>query len=263
MRDLEADTTTLVSRAPDGSPADGDSGDPSISAKARRGRVRVPCDQPQRSRPRCVHRRVHLRPGRPATTTLISRHGPHRRAGGDGSSFDPSISDDGARLAFVSDADNLFADDRDLFHNVYVSHSAGVHASHHVSPDLHDRVCRPPGRTATRTSPVISASDGGWQARRLRLRGDQPGRAAWACSQVFRPQFVREQHRPRQPRRRVAGAMGLATRRRRRRSRRTAAWSHSRPRRPTSAGRQPERRRTAARAGSDVFVRDMAWDNTS
>ena len=37
-----------------------------------------------------------------------------------GDSFDPSISKSGLRIAFASDADNIFADDRDLYTNVFM-----------------------------------------------------------------------------------------------------------------------------------------------
>ena len=51
------------------------------------------------------------------TTTLVSRI--PRGAGGDGPSFDPSISKDGRRFAFASQADNLSASDDNRFTNVF------------------------------------------------------------------------------------------------------------------------------------------------
>ena len=53
------------------------------------------------------------------TVRLVSR--PASGAPADGNSFDPSISSNGRRVAFASDADNLFLDDRDLYTNVYVA----------------------------------------------------------------------------------------------------------------------------------------------
>jgi Tol biopolymer transport system component len=118
VRDLVANTTTLVSRAPDGSAANGDSGDPSISANAAvvafESRATNLSDLDGDAQTD-----VFVYDTETATTKLISR--PASGVPADGSSFDPSISFNGRRVAFASDADNLFGDDRDIYTNVYVA----------------------------------------------------------------------------------------------------------------------------------------------
>ena len=118
VRNLVTGTTTLVSKGPGGSPADGDSGDPSISTNgavvAFESRATNLSDLDHDA-----HKDVFAHSSESDTTRLISR--PASGAPADGPSSDPSISYFGRRIAFTSEADNLFPDDRDLFENVYVA----------------------------------------------------------------------------------------------------------------------------------------------
>jgi Tol biopolymer transport system component len=119
VRDLVDQTTTLISRAPDGSAADGDSGDPSLSADA----TVVAFDSKATNFSDLDNDAVTdvFSYDRAAgTTTLVSRPKTSTLPA-DGPSYDPSISFTGRRIAFASDADNLFDDDRDGFTNVFVS----------------------------------------------------------------------------------------------------------------------------------------------
>src|SRR4029079_18466656 len=65
-------------------------------------------------------RDVFIRDSAAGTTSLTSRATGLNGAAGDGNSFDPSISKDGRKVAFSSNADNLFNDDRDLYTQVFV-----------------------------------------------------------------------------------------------------------------------------------------------
>ncbi len=122
IRDLETNTTTLVSRAPDGSPADGDSGNPALSTKATKvvfesqatNLIDTDLD---------ATKDVFMYDGAAGTMTLVSATG--TGAGADDSSFDPTVSNDGTRIAFASDADNLTAVDDDAVRNVYLSQRIG------------------------------------------------------------------------------------------------------------------------------------------
>jgi hypothetical protein len=163
VRDLVDGTTSLVSQSTDGSPANGDSGDPSISAKgavvAFESRATNLSDLDHDA-----YTDVFIRTRENGATRLISRPGspgpglPAPNEPANGSSYDPSLSYTGTRLAFVSDADNLFADDRDLYSNVYVSiiQPAFTFLSH-VSRTSRTGVEDHPAN-GNSTSPVISAS---------------------------------------------------------------------------------------------------------
>ena len=108
VRDLVTNTTTLVSRASGGSGAvgNGSSSDPSIDADG--GRVAftsgatnlVPGDTNSKDD-------VFTYDIPTQTTELISRASTSAGALGDGASYEPSISDDGTRIAFATQATNL------------------------------------------------------------------------------------------------------------------------------------------------------------
>lgn len=163
VRDLEAGTTSLVSRASDGSPANGDSGDPSISAEgaviAFESRATNLSDLDHDA-----YTDVFIHTRATGATRLVSRPGspgpglPAPNEPANGSSYDPSISYTGTRVAFVSDADNLFADDRDLYSNVYVSiiQPAFTFLSHVSRTSRTGAEDHPANGNST--SPVISAS---------------------------------------------------------------------------------------------------------
>jgi Tol biopolymer transport system component len=108
VRDLVAGTTTWVSRltGPSGGQPDFSSFRPSISGDGRF--VAFDSAAPNLSTEDTdVTQDVFVRDLVAGTTTLVSRAPGPAGAGGDGSSSEASISADGARVAFHSDADNL------------------------------------------------------------------------------------------------------------------------------------------------------------
>jgi Tol biopolymer transport system component len=122
-RDLQAGTTTLVSRAsgPAGAPSDGASSEPSISADGRF--VAFESDALNLSDEDAAFVDVFVRDLQTSTTTLVARAS--ATAAGDGPVADalsqsPSISADGRFVAFESGASNLSGDDRDATGDVFV-----------------------------------------------------------------------------------------------------------------------------------------------
>ncbi len=123
VRDLELNTTTLVSRQNgfDGEKANGANSDtPSISADGRYVAFQSnatnldPADAD-------VADDIFVRDLQENTTTLASRAGGSSGEKGDNFSRKPSISDDGLRVAFRSAAGNLHPDDTDFgFSDVFV-----------------------------------------------------------------------------------------------------------------------------------------------
>jgi Tol biopolymer transport system component len=103
LRDLEAGTTTLISRA--GPPADGPSADPSISADG--SRVAFTSEATNLSDDDGGFVDVFVRDLRAGTTTLVSRPDGPASEGPEAVSNAPAISADGLHVAFVSDADDL------------------------------------------------------------------------------------------------------------------------------------------------------------
>ena len=126
VRDLQANTTTLVSRQSagrGGAPADGISGAPSISADGRY--VAFQSDADNLTGDDLAVRDVFVRDIETEETVLISRQSAGAGgAGGDGSSFLAAISADGRYVAFDSGADNLDPASNDVFTNVFVSGKA-------------------------------------------------------------------------------------------------------------------------------------------
>ena len=123
LRDRKTGTTTLVSRADgaDGAGADGDSAAPSISPAGRFVAFESDANNLSAVDDDAV-RNVFVRDTAADTTTLVSRAADGSAANGDSSH--PSISSNGAFVAFGSSADNLSADDNDNFSNVYVRNMA-------------------------------------------------------------------------------------------------------------------------------------------
>lgn len=114
VRDLQAHTTTLVSRAR--YPAAGSSNEPSISADGRFVAFRSDADNLSDEDDDRIDD-VFVRDLQLRTTTLVSRasSGP-----GDGHSGRPSISADGHLVAFESDATNLSGDDEDGNRDIFL-----------------------------------------------------------------------------------------------------------------------------------------------
>jgi len=121
VRDMQLGTTTLVSRADGAAGAGGDdySFNPTISADGRFVAFYSSADNLSADDDNNVVN-VFLRDTQLGTTTLVSRADGPAGAGGDDSSFDPTISADGRFVAFESDADNLSADDNNNVTNVFV-----------------------------------------------------------------------------------------------------------------------------------------------
>jgi Tol biopolymer transport system component len=119
LRDRRTGTTALVSRAvgAGGAGADGDSAAPAISPAGRYVAFESTADNLSADDDDSV-RNVFVRDAVADTTTLVSRAADGTAANGDSSH--PSISVNGTSIAFDSNADNLSADDRDEFTNVYV-----------------------------------------------------------------------------------------------------------------------------------------------
>ena len=121
VRDLAAATTTLASRGDGtgGAPADGNSLSPALSADGRyvafSSLASTLSDEDDD-----FFRNVFVRDLATGTTTLASRAAGAFGAGGDGDSFEPSLSGDGRFVAFSSEAGDLSAEDDDASEDVYV-----------------------------------------------------------------------------------------------------------------------------------------------
>ncbi len=109
VRDLDAGTTVLVSRADgaDGTGGDAESRAPAISATGRYVAFESAADN--LSGVANGVQNIFLRDLETNTTTLLSVNSAGQAA--DGDNFSPSISDDGARIAFQSDGENMSDDD--------------------------------------------------------------------------------------------------------------------------------------------------------
>jgi Tol biopolymer transport system component len=119
LRDTTTNAVTLISRAdgPDGAGADGDSGNPAISPAGRFVVFESGADNLSPDDDNSV-KNIFLRDTATGATLLVSRASDGTPANGDSSN--PSISANGAFIAFESVADNLSTDDNDAVSNVYV-----------------------------------------------------------------------------------------------------------------------------------------------
>jgi Tol biopolymer transport system component len=146
--------TSLVSRATGaaGSPGDGLSNDPSLSADGRYTAFESNADDLDPDSNDSVGD-VFVRDAVTGTTTLVSRATGAAGAVGDGDSSNPSISADGRYVAFESDADNLDADSNDSFTDVFVRDTVAN------TTTLISRATGAPGTVGDSTSetPEISA----------------------------------------------------------------------------------------------------------
>ena len=117
LRDLAAGTTRLVSRTAAGTAPKASSEMPAISADGRRvAFTSGATDLDAAVKDDNGYDDVYVRDLAAGTTALVSGSS----AAGDGASVDPSISADGARIAFSSTAIDLDPDDKDLYLDVYV-----------------------------------------------------------------------------------------------------------------------------------------------
>ena len=121
VRDLVAQTTTLVSRAtgPVGAGADGNSFAPAISGDGRRVAFDSAATNLSADDGDAV-RDVFVRDLATARTMLVSRASGPAGPAGDGDSTVPDISRSGRFIAFASLADNLSAEDDDTVLNVFL-----------------------------------------------------------------------------------------------------------------------------------------------
>jgi Tol biopolymer transport system component len=125
VRDTLMDTTTLVSRADisvGGAAGVSDSFNPSISDSGNEIAFDSAADNLSLDDMDGT-RDVFVRDVSAGTTSLVSRANgldANPNAPGNGNSSRPSISANGQRIAFQSDADNLSADDNDAVRNIYV-----------------------------------------------------------------------------------------------------------------------------------------------
>ncbi|WP_186315970.1 DUF7594 domain-containing protein [Catellatospora sichuanensis] len=125
VRDLTAGTTTYVSRAggANGAAANGPSADPSISADGRYVAFSsTAANLSTQDEDTCMSlfwglpepcSNIFVRDLVAGTTTFVSRADGPQGAASDGSSYTPTVSADGTKVAFTSGGANLSADDED------------------------------------------------------------------------------------------------------------------------------------------------------
>jgi Tol biopolymer transport system component len=249
VRDLLAGTTTLISRAP-GSAADGDSHNPSISAKGAvvafesvatnlsDGDVDAATD-------------VFAFDVSEGTMSLIS--GTVAGVGGDASSFDPSISYDGARIAFASDADNLSAIDDDAVTDVFLSQRLGsFRFLTHLSRNTTSGSVNQPADDDS-FGPVISGAGGHVAFTSYATNLTDENTATPAIADVFVREVSANKTTLVSRADGAAGTPGFAD---------SFAPSISKDGRLVAFSSGAGNLSSEDAAGEDVFVRDTAWDNT-
>jgi Tol biopolymer transport system component len=136
VRDLQADTTTLVSRAAGAAGGKGNevSFEPTVSADARFVAFTSwasnlhPEDADLSSD-------VFVRDLEAGTTTLVSRAAGAAGPKGNDDSFGPALSADGRFMAFTSSASNLHPDDADTSEDVFVRYVLGAPPSPQPEPE--------------------------------------------------------------------------------------------------------------------------------
>ncbi len=160
LNDTSNGTTQLVSQASDGAAADGNSGNPAVSGAGEVVAFESMATNLSADDDDAV-KDIFTRNAQ-GTTALVSRVNGSTGPGGTGNSFDPSISTTGLRIAFASDADNLFADDRDLFTNIYMVEPRFRLLTHVSRTTALGSVSEPANGNSTQ--PVISGGTGGFVA---------------------------------------------------------------------------------------------------
>jgi Tol biopolymer transport system component len=248
IRDLETNITTLASRA-DGSPADGDSGDPSLSTNATKVAFESQATNLSATDLDATTD-VFVHDFETATTTLVSGTG---AAGGDDSSFDPTISNDGNRIAFASDADNLTAVDNDAVRNIYLSQRVGsFRLLTHLSRNSTSGSVDQPADDDS-FEPMISATGAhvAFTSRAGNLTDE--GISTPAIADVFLREVSARKTTLVSRADGVAGAPGFAD---------SHSPSVSEDGRLVAFASNAGNLSAADGSGTDVFVRDTAWDNT-
>jgi Tol biopolymer transport system component len=119
VRDVGAQTTTLVSRAADGGASNGDSFGPTISADGRFVAFGSSATNLHPDDADAITD-VFVRDLLTGTTQLASRGGGSGGPKGNGFSDEPAIAGDGRSVTFVSNATNLHPDDTDVIDDVFV-----------------------------------------------------------------------------------------------------------------------------------------------
>ena len=165
VRDLATGATTLVSRGAGafGGPGNGDSFEPSLSGDGRFVAFSSRADNlsPEGDD---APEDVYVRDLAVNAAVLVSRASGGRGAGGDADSFAASISADGTRVAFTSEARNLSAEDGDGVTDVFVRDlPTGSPPSPAARPGPRGR--RPTTTRSPRTSPGTA---GTWPSTRRR-----------------------------------------------------------------------------------------------
>ena len=163
IHDTSAGTTELVSRGTGvgGAAGDADSGKPAVSGGGEVVAFESMATNLSADDDDAV-KDIFTRNIADGTTALVSRVNGSTGPGGTGNSFDPSISTTGLRIAFASDADNLFADDRDLFTNIYMVEPRFRLLTHVSRTTALGSVSEPANGDSTQ--PVISGGTGGFVA---------------------------------------------------------------------------------------------------
>ena len=250
MRDLQASTTTLVSRATGADGAKGNAAAPDVAISAD-GRFVAFSSEASNLHPDDGDDDpdVFVRDLQTNTTTLVSRATGAAGAKGDGDSFDPAISADGRFVAFESTPTNLARRRRRLRQRRVRARPADEHD--HAGQPRHRRRRRQ-GRRRLR-APAISAD----------------GRFVAFVSAAVEPGPRRQRHGDGRVRARPADEHDHAGQPRHRRRRRQG---ERRLRRLLDLGRralrglrvgrlEPAPRRQ--RRGRDVFVRDLQTNTTT
>jgi Tol biopolymer transport system component len=119
VRDTATGTTTLVSRAADGAPANGDSSNPSISANGAFIAFQSVADNLSGTDDDSVSN-IYIRDMATGTVGLVSAGSAPTNVPANGNSSEPTIDKDGTKVAFLSDADNLSTKDNDGVTNIFV-----------------------------------------------------------------------------------------------------------------------------------------------
>ena len=243
VRDLEANTTTLASRATGagGEGADDDSLGASMSADGRFVAFESRADNLSADDANGTID-VFVRDLQTATTTLVSRAS-GMGAGGDDHSGGPAMSGDGRRVAFLSYADNLSDADNDAVPDIFVRD---------LQTNTTILVSRATDGTPAADERLSTVLDLGRRAVRRLLLDRRTISAPEDVDDVaghLRPRPADEHHHARQPReRRRRGEPADGNSARARRSRPTGASSPSTRTPPTSSPTTTTRSRTSSSA---------------